>query len=343
MKKQLLEDFGDSASAPVGARPAVAHEAQPAPAPKVWRARATPPRPVWRARAASPAPSDDPPALTEHARPPMQTAQAPSATAAPPPPPLPPSSEPSSFANERFYFSADEPVIAMDFPATAPRWSERWGRRLLGALAGVALLVAAAGAGWWMVQEHQVVTTLALVADQSPPPAREGWRAPDRDAAAPPAMVLLPAEPVPEPQPEAAPESAPEPALPVALAQDDSEGVLTDNGEQAANAAAEAVRRAEARRLAARQAAAKKDAAKEADRQAARKEAARQATARERASKDAERKEATRQAAARAAAAAEPAAQQAETLRQCRAAGYHASQCVKRGCVATRFGLACRG
>jgi hypothetical protein len=33
----------------------------------------------------------------------------------------------------------------------------------------------------------------------------------------------------------------------------------------------------------------------------------------------------------------------AETLRQCRAAGYHATLCVKRGCVATKFGLACRG
>jgi hypothetical protein len=33
----------------------------------------------------------------------------------------------------------------------------------------------------------------------------------------------------------------------------------------------------------------------------------------------------------------------AETLRQCRAAGYHATLCVKRGCVATKFGLACKG
>ncbi|MBQ5950298.1 hypothetical protein KBW98_22660, partial [Massilia sp. ST3] len=33
----------------------------------------------------------------------------------------------------------------------------------------------------------------------------------------------------------------------------------------------------------------------------------------------------------------------AETLRQCRAAGYHATLCIKRGCSATKFGLACRG
>lgn len=33
----------------------------------------------------------------------------------------------------------------------------------------------------------------------------------------------------------------------------------------------------------------------------------------------------------------------AETLRQCRAAGYHNVQCIERKCVATKFGLACRG
>lgn len=32
-----------------------------------------------------------------------------------------------------------------------------------------------------------------------------------------------------------------------------------------------------------------------------------------------------------------------ETLRQCRAAGYHAAQCVQLGCTATQYGLACKG
>lgn len=32
-----------------------------------------------------------------------------------------------------------------------------------------------------------------------------------------------------------------------------------------------------------------------------------------------------------------------ETLRLCRSAGYHAAQCLQRGCNATRYGLACRG
>lgn len=35
--------------------------------------------------------------------------------------------------------------------------------------------------------------------------------------------------------------------------------------------------------------------------------------------------------------------QLSETLRQCRMAGYHAAQCMQRGCAATRHGLACRG
>ena len=37
------------------------------------------------------------------------------------------------------------------------------------------------------------------------------------------------------------------------------------------------------------------------------------------------------------------ASQMAETLRQCRAAGYHAEQCRKRSCVATPYGIACKG
>ncbi len=32
-----------------------------------------------------------------------------------------------------------------------------------------------------------------------------------------------------------------------------------------------------------------------------------------------------------------------ETLKECRAVGYHATQCIERGCMITKFGLACRG
>lgn len=35
--------------------------------------------------------------------------------------------------------------------------------------------------------------------------------------------------------------------------------------------------------------------------------------------------------------------QLADTLKQCRAMGYHAAQCLKRGCVMTKYGLACKG
>jgi hypothetical protein len=40
---------------------------------------------------------------------------------------------------------------------------------------------------------------------------------------------------------------------------------------------------------------------------------------------------------------ATPAGQLADTLKQCRALGYHAAQCLKRGCTTTRYGLACKG
>jgi hypothetical protein len=43
------------------------------------------------------------------------------------------------------------------------------------------------------------------------------------------------------------------------------------------------------------------------------------------------------------AAETEHTSQLADTLKQCRALGYHASQCLKRGCTTTRYGLACKG
>jgi hypothetical protein len=39
----------------------------------------------------------------------------------------------------------------------------------------------------------------------------------------------------------------------------------------------------------------------------------------------------------------ERASQLALTLKQCRIQGYAAPQCLKRGCVLTKYGLACRG
>jgi hypothetical protein len=35
--------------------------------------------------------------------------------------------------------------------------------------------------------------------------------------------------------------------------------------------------------------------------------------------------------------------QMADTLRQCRMLGYHAAQCIARGCFTTRYGLVCKG
>lgn len=238
------------------------------------------------------------------------------------------------FADDRFSISSQQPDLAIGFPDTAPTWTERWGRKLFGWTAGLAVVGAAVGAGLWMYQDTQVVSTLALVADESPPPVAR-WREADREIPAAPPLVLLPAEATaPAPIPVEAQASAPAPAASSAEgpAPAAEPAVVDDNGEEAARAAAESVRRAEARRLAARKEAARKEAIK--------KETARKEAAREVARNEAARKEAARVAASKA---SDPAAQQAETLRQCRAAGYHASQCLRRGCVATKYGLACRG
>lgn len=231
------------------------------------------------------------------------------------------------FADDRLSISSQRPDLAIRFPDSAPAWTERWGRKLLGWGAGLAVVAAATGAGLWMVQDTQVVSTLALVADEAPPAAAR-WTEPQQDVSTPPPLVMLPLEAAAPVVAAPAAEAPP----PTAAVDAPETPAVEDNGEAAARAAADAVRRAEARRIAARKEAARKEAIK--------KETARKETAREVARKETARKEAARLAAARA---AEPEAQRAETLRQCRAAGYHASQCLQRGCVATKFGLACRG
>lgn len=234
------------------------------------------------------------------------------------------------YADDRFSISSQRPDLAIHFPESAPTWTERWGRKLLGWGAGLAVVAAAAGTGLWMVQDTRVVSTLALVADEAPP-ATARWSAPAPDAAPPPPLVMLPLEAT-APVVAAPVIDSPAPAAAVDTVDAPETPALEDNGEAAARAAAESLRRAEARRIAARKEAARKEAIK--------KESIRKEAAREVARKESARREAARLAAAKA---AEPEAQRAETLRQCRAAGYHASQCLQRGCVATKFGLACRG
>lgn len=212
-------------------------------------------------------------------------------------------------------FASQQPDLSIQYPDEPAPWFDRWGRKALGWTAGLALALGVIGGGFWMYHESQVESTLALVADQSPP-------------AAPAPAAPAPAAPAPAVPPLAA---APvEPAAPVPAA--DTQAVApeeNDKLEEAEVAAAAAV-------AAPVVAAAVPEPPPKPKPQARKRPPARTVAARSE----------PRPARAPAAApvpAPQPEDSLAETLRQCRAAGYHASLCVKRGCVATKYGLACRG
>ena len=187
MKNQLLEDMGDSHPVlPPGGRKSAAPPVRPAPGPDV--------RPkVWRGR--QPAPAYPPP---------------------PPPSPAPPEAPPARAgpAEPRLDFSSfasQQPDMAVHLPSEPAPWMERWGRRVFGWIAALALVAGLAGAGWWLYGDTQVESTLALVADQTPPAAPPAT--PAAAAVAPP--VVAPPVPDAEPEPVSAvsrPRLAPDPA-----------------------------------------------------------------------------------------------------------------------------------
>ena len=338
MKSQLLEDLGDSCSQPDVAAPAAPPPAVAAPRPKVWRARLSSPRPVWRARATAELPVQIDPVVATRAPAPL-SAPAPSASpfVAPAPSPAPASTA----------FSAPHPDPLLHLPGMSQpvNANRRWRWLGLGAAAVVACLL---GAGVWLYQDAKVVTTLALVAGETEPlPAIAPYVPPAPEPA--PRMVLAAPQ-----RGNAAPQPAPEmdDSRTLAVRVADSADALDEDEEAtpAAQVAAPAAASATKPRVAPQQP--KPPAAKAAarDDKPAR-TVSRKSAAREVSAKDAPRKDAAKKTAARGAppkkpgqqAQSAPALSHAETLRQCRAAGYHASQCMRRGCVATKFGLACRG
>lgn len=207
-------------------------------------------------------------------------------------------------------FSSQQPDLAIQYPDQPAPWTERWGRKALVWTSGLALAAAVIGGGLWLVHERQVESTLALVADQSPPAAA---------APEPAATVPMAAAPAPLPPLELL-----EPAAPV-----ESEAVEAGTATAAAAAAA------------APAIAERKPASKPAPKPRTRKPTPSRTVA----ARSAPRPVAAAPQLPRAAAVPERAQETGleETLRQCRAAGYHATLCIKRGCVATKFGLACRG
>lgn len=270
-------------------------------------------------------------------------------------------------------FSSKQPDWTLPVQLETPPWTERWGRKALGWTMGLAAAVALVSTGAWVYRDTQVASTLAVVADhttaasgvaQGPlPPAAPVVAEPEPEPQALPPLKLLPPEavaaaPAEEPGTSAAtaatgaPLAAAAAAVPASPTQagpapraieapparaavrpaDGAAGRAADRAPAKA-----ATKPASARRVAA---APVKRSRTEVDRPAPKpvreRELARAATPPARSAK-----------AARPVTPETPAPPVAspleETLRLCRAAGYHATACLKRGCEATRYGLACRG
>jgi hypothetical protein len=319
MKNQLLEDLDDSQSRPP-VLPVRRIQAVPPPQPSVAEQApsaapdAAPPpgarqrAGVWRSRAQSPLP---PPPL--HAAPPE------------PPPEAP---RMGRIEPQIASFSSREPDWTNPLPPDEPAWTERWGRKVLGWTAVAGLAVAVSATAGWMIRETRVESTLAVVADHTP-------------STAPVAPAPIPAEPVAyaDPEPETPPPLRmlpPEPGAPapVALAQEPTPPVE----KPAVTAAPKPAPKATAKPPVERRVA---TAGVKRERPQAKKPAPK--PARERVLARAVTPPAPARPVQPVTQAPPSESPLAETLRLCRAAGYHATACIKRGCEATRFGLACRG
>ncbi len=213
-----------------------------------------------------------------------------------------------------------------------PGWYERWGRKAANCSLGLAAAALLAGAGVWVYNESKLERTLAAVAKSSPQLA-----APVSAPAAAAAPAVAAQAPQADPPPAA---QGPQlvmlnevPAEPVKDAATPPEGVAV------VNAKADAPRDVAEVNL--KKTATKKQAVRPAAEAVASRRAPVPAATPPRRSRN--EKAVARLGAAPAPQLSERSSQLAETLRQCRAEGYHAQQCMKRGCVLTKYGLACKG
>ncbi len=199
----------------------------------------------------------------------------------------------------------------MDWVAEPPRldvsWLDRWGRRALAWSASALALVLAAGAGLWAYNETRLARTLAVVAGESvgsvPRAGEGGMPAPGAGASPGPASLEMAPSATGTPAASESPPSASLDAPDIHGAEE----IQSPPSEGASGEAAAASSRSPPARPPAS------------------------------AAQDREAKP------ARATVEQTPQDDLSETLRLCRAAGYHASLCLQRGCVATRYGLACKG
>lgn len=188
--------------------------------------------------------------------------------------------------------------------ADAGDWFDRWGRKAASWVAVLVTALALSGTGMWLYNENKVDNTLQVLA-KAPIPARQAKPAPV--AATTPATPPATATPAIPAEPQlAAPAAAQTPAQ---AAPHASRGT----GETAS---------------------AEPDPVVEAKAPRARTPSAVGARA---------AKKATPAQASYSETKSERVDKVSETLRQCRAAGYHAARCVQLGCEATKYGLACKG
>lgn len=372
MKTQLLEDIGENADRiverlplpkaaapaadPIATPPAATPVEPPAPpSARVWQVRAPrgepsyrpadaggarsaqfKPRTVWQGPAApAPQPAVEPPAPPVHAQDiadevaEIERALQGGATAqARAPQTVAAGIDEQEIADE---LAAIERALERSEAASAkPARSKRW---LIAAGAAGSVLLAAglvAATVQWYQDESKNVDTMNVLATSAASPAQPPAapsapvlpEAPlaasvaETPAAAPPPMVMLeqPAppvktavvsEPVPAPAPTSTPAAQATPAPPAAEA-------VAPEPEPAPPVAKPRRKEAVARR-----------------------------------DDDAPQRPAPRPRPQPAVAATESAPsrdeQMEETLRQCRAAGYHTAQCLEKKCQATKYGLACRG
>ena len=227
-------------------------------------------------------------------------------------------------------FSSPHPDWARPLPPEPPPWTERWGRKALGWTVGLAAAVAVVATAAWMVRETQVESTLAVVADHTPAPA----------AVAPPQAPApaLPATPEPEPPPLRMLPPEPVAAVPERAPAEDTS--LTTAAPQPRVAAAAPVKRSPP--AVKKPTRVTRKVAQKTTPKPVRERVLARASVPSRPAPPAPPAPPTRTAVQEA---APPPVEDplTETLRMCRAAGYHATACLKRGCEATRYGLACRG
>ena len=221
-----------------------------------------------------------------------------------------------------------------------PSWYERWGRRVASWSLALVATVAAAGGGLWVYQQSKVEQTLALVADNAVAQRQ------DQSALTPGTSARPEPAPAQQGQVQASAASAATGTADSSAPSADPSQALVLLQEQAPTQvpAAPAVGNPDTTNEASSRTDTV-DAAPAADPPDPRAiTPAKKQSASPRKEAPPQRAKATAQARpAQPEPQEERGSQLAETLKQCRAAGYHAELCLERKCVATKYGLACKG